>query len=317
MNALLNPEDKRYCLFPIKEHDIWKYYKEQESVFWTAQEVDLSQDLHDWKNNLNENERYFIKHVLAFFSQSDGIVNENLALNFLHDVKILEAQFFYGIQFAIENVHNEMYSLLIDTYVDDEKEKKVLFNAIETYPAIKRKAEWAFKYIKEAPFRDRLVAFAIVEGLFFSGAFCSIFWLKNRGLMRGLTLSNEFISRDEFLHANFACHLYRNWVDDKMTKNDLNEMMKHAVEIEKEFILESLPVKLIGMNSDLMGTYIEYVADRLLENLGSEAIYGASNPFPWMTLIAVEGKTNFFESRVSSYAKSRDSITEEDTSTDF
>ena len=293
----------RFVLFPIQHDDIWQFYKKAEASFWTAEEIDLQQDLVDWQDKLNEDERYFIKHILAFFAASDGIVNENLAENFLSEVQYTEAKFFYGFQVAIENIHSETYSLLIDTYIKDNKEKDYLFNAIETFPPVKTKADWALRWIDQGSFAERLVAFAAVEGIFFSGSFCALFWLKKRGLMPGLTFSNELISRDEGLHADFACLLYTEHLKHQLPKEKVAEIITNAVEIEKEFISESLPVKLIGMNSDLMKQYIEFVADRLLLELGNEKIYNATNPFDFMELISLQGKTNFFEKRVAEYQK--------------
>jgi ribonucleoside-diphosphate reductase beta chain len=257
----------------------------------------------DWETKLNDNEKHFIKHILAFFAASDGIVNENLAENFLSEVQYTEAKFFYGFQIAIENIHSETYSLLIDTYIKDTADKNYLFNAIDTLDCVRKKADWALRWIEQGTFAERLVAFAAVEGIFFSGSFCSIFWLKKRGLMPGLSFSNELISRDEGLHCDFACLLYNNHVENKLSKDQVKQIILDAVEIEKEFILDALPVKLIGMNSDLMSQYIEFVADRLLQELGNEKIYNASNPFDFMDMISIQGKTNFFEKRVAEYQK--------------
>jgi ribonucleoside-diphosphate reductase beta chain len=304
INEPILAENKdRFVLFPIQHDDIWQFYKKAEASFWTAEEIDLQQDLTDWTDKLNDDERFFIKHVLAFFAASDGIVNENLAENFLSEVQYTEAKFFYGFQVAIENIHSETYSLLIDTYIKDSKEKDYLFNAIETFPPVKTKADWALRWIDQGSFAERLVAFAAVEGIFFSGSFCALFWLKKRGLMPGLTFSNELISRDEGLHADFACLLYTKHLKNQLPKEQVQEIITHAVEIEKEFISESLPVKLIGMNADLMKQYIEFVADRLLVELGNDKIYNASNPFDFMELISLQGKTNFFEKRVAEYQK--------------
>ena len=289
-------------LFPIEHNDIWSFYKKAEASFWTAEEIDLSQDLTDW-GQLNDDERHFIKHVLAFFAASDGIVNENLAENFLSEVQYTEAKFFYGFQVAIENIHSETYSLLIDTYIKDSKEKATLFNAIDTLDCVKKKAEWALRWIEKGSFAERLVAFAAVEGIFFSGSFCSIFWLKKRGLMPGLCFSNELISRDEGLHCDFACLLYSHHLVNKLDKSQVEEIIRDAVAIEKEFITEALPVKLIGMNSDLMSQYIEFVADRLLVELGNKRIYNVSCPFDFMEMISIQGKSNFFERRVGEYQK--------------
>jgi ribonucleoside-diphosphate reductase beta chain len=300
---ILEPNDGRFVLFPIQHNDIWSFYKKAEASFWTAEEIDLSADIIDWENKLNENEKHFIKHVLAFFAASDGIVNENLAENFLSEVQYTEAKFFYGFQVAIENIHSETYSLLIDTYIKDTTEKNYLFNAINTLACVRRKADWALRWIEKGSFAQRLVAFAAVEGIFFSGSFCSIFWLKKRGLMPGLGFSNELISRDEGLHCDFACLLYNNHLINKLSKDEVKEIILDAVEIEKEFILEALPVKLIGMNSDLMSQYIEFVADRLLLELGNEKVFNVTNPFDFMDMLSIQGKSNFFEKRVSEYQK--------------
>ncbi len=303
MEPILQENKNRFVLFPIEHNDIWSFYKKAEASFWTAEEIDLSQDLSDWENRLTDNEKHFIKHVLAFFAASDGIVNENLAENFLSEVQYTEAKFFYGFQVAIENIHSETYSLLIDTYIKDSKEKAGLFNAIDTLECVRKKADWALRWIEKGSFAERLVAFAAVEGIFFSGSFCSIFWLKKRGLMPGLAFSNELISRDEGLHCDFACLLYTKHLVNRLPKEQVVEIIKDAVEIEKEFILEALPVKLIGMNSDLMSQYIEFVADRLLLELGADKVYNVSNPFDFMDMISIEGKTNFFERRVGEYQK--------------
>ncbi|NNE54750.1 MAG: ribonucleoside-diphosphate reductase [Flavobacteriales bacterium] len=297
-----NPD--RFVLFPIVHDDIWKFYKKAEASFWTAEEIDLEPDLVDWTSKLNDDERHFIKHVLAFFAASDGIVNENLAENFVAEVQYTEAKFFYGFQIMMENIHSETYSLLIDTYIKDKVEKDKLFHAIETLDCVKKKAEWALRWIDNGNFAERIVAFAAVEGIFFSGSFCSIFWLKKRGLMPGLSFSNELISRDEGLHCDFACLLYNNHIVNKMSKEQVKEIICDAVEIEKEFVTDSLPVKLIGMNADLMTQYIEFVADRLLVELGNDKVYDATNPFDFMDMISLQGKTNFFEKRVSEYQKS-------------
>ena len=300
---ILKENPNRFVLFPIQHSDIWEMYKKQEASIWTAEELDLSPDLVDWDSKLNEDERYFIKHVLAFFAASDGIVNENLAENFLSEVQYTEAKFFYGFQVMMENIHSETYSLLIDTYIKDTKEKNYLFNAIETFEPVKKKADWAMRWIDNGSYAERLVSFAAVEGIFFSGSFCSIFWLKKRGLMPGLTFSNELISRDEGLHCDFACMLYNNHLVNKLPKEEVQKIIADAVEIEKEFVTESLPVRLIGMNSELMSQYIEFVADRLLTELGNEKIYNTSNPFDFMDMINLQGKTNFFEKRVGEYQK--------------
>ena len=303
MKPILVENKARFVLFPIKHDDIWAYYKKAEASFWTAEEIDLAQDLVDWEKKLNDDERHFIKHVLAFFAASDGIVNENLAENFLSEVQYTEAKFFYGFQVAIENIHSETYSLLIDTYIKDTKDKNRLFNAIETMDCVKKKADWALRWIEEGSFQERLVAFAAVEGIFFSGSFFSIFWLKKRGLMPGLAFSNELISRDEGLHCDFACLLYNQHVNNKLPKEKIVQIIRDAVEIEKEFIIEALPVRLIGMNSDLMAQYIEFVADRLLLELHCEKQYNVTNPFDFMDMISIQGKTNFFEKRVAEYQK--------------
>ena len=300
---ILKENPKRFVLFPIQHADIWDMYKKQEASIWTAEELDLSPDLMDWENKLNDDEKFFIKHVLAFFAASDGIVNENLAENFLSEVQYTEAKFFYGFQIMMENIHSETYSLLIDTYIKDSKEKDYLFNAIETFEPVKKKADWAMRWIENGSYAERLIAFAAVEGIFFSGSFCSIFWLKKRGLMPGLTFSNELISRDEGLHCDFACMLYNNHLVNQLEKENVQEIIADAVEIEKEFVTESLPVRLIGMNSDLMSQYIEFVADRLLVELGNNKIYNTSNPFDFMDMINLQGKTNFFEKRVGEYQK--------------
>ncbi len=300
---ILQENAGRFVLFPITHNDIWKYYKQQEASFWTAEEIDLQQDVSDWANKLNDDERHFVKHVLAFFAASDGIVNENLAENFINDVQYTEAKFFYGFQIAMENIHSETYSLLIDSLIKDTAEQDRLFNAIETIPAIQKKAEWALQWIESDSFAERLIAFAAVEGIFFSGSFCSIFWLKKRGLMPGLTFSNELISRDEGLHCDFACHLYNNHIENKLPEGRIEEIILSALEIEKEFILEALPVRLIGMNADLMEQYLEFVTDRLLDSLGIEKKFNTENPFDFMQNIALQGKTNFFEKRVAEYQK--------------
>lgn len=300
---LLKENKSRFVLFPIRHDDIWNFYKKAEASFWTAEEIDLHQDLTDWNNKLNDDERYFIKHVLAFFAASDGIVNENLAENFVNEVQYTEAKFFYGFQIMMENIHSETYSLLIDTYIKDPVEADKLFNAIETFDAIKKKADWALRWIESPSFAERLIAFAAVEGIFFSGSFCSIFWLKKRGLMPGLTFSNELISRDEGLHCDFACHLHNNHLINKVPEERIKEIIMDALDIEREFITESLPVRLIGMNSDLMAQYLEFVTDRLLVELGCEKVYNSTNPFDFMEMISLQGKTNFFEKRVGEYQK--------------
>ena len=303
VEPILQENNSRFVLFPIEHDDIWSFYKRAEASFWTAEEIDLAADLVDWETKLNDNERHFIKHVLAFFAASDGIVNENLAENFLSEVQYTEAKFFYGFQVAIENIHSETYSLLIDSYIKDTAEKNGLFNALDTIDCVRKKADWALRWIDEGSFAERLVAFAAVEGIFFSGSFCSIFWLKKRGLMPGLAFSNELISRDEGLHCDFACLLYNNHIVNKLPIEQVQKIILDAVEIEKEFILDALPVRLIGMNSDLMSQYIEFVADRLLMELGCAKVYNATNPFDFMEMISIQGKTNFFEKRVAEYQK--------------
>lgn len=303
MEPILQENKNRFVIFPIKHHDIWEWYKKMEASFWTAEEIDLSQDLNDWNNKLSNDERYFIKHILAFFAASDGIVNENLAENFVNEVQYAEAKFFYGFQIMMENIHSETYSLLIDTYVKDEAEKDELFNALEVFPAIKKKADWALKWIASDSFAERLIAFAAVEGIFFSGAFCSIYWLKKRGLMPGLTFSNELISRDEGVHCDFAVHLHNHHLVNKVSKERIREIIVEALTIEREFITESLPVSLIGMNAILMTQYLEFVTDRLLVELGCEREYNTSNPFDFMDMISLQGKTNFFEKKVAEYQK--------------
>jgi ribonucleoside-diphosphate reductase beta chain len=305
---ILIENKSRFVLFPIQHDDIWSFYKKAEASFWTAEEIDLSPDLIDWENKLTDDERHFVKHVLAFFAASDGIVNENLAENFLSEVQYTEAKFFYGFQVAMENIHSETYSLLIDTYIKDSAEKDYLFNAIDTLDCVTKKANWALRWIDKGSFAERLVAFAAVEGIFFSGSFCSIFWLKKRGLMPGLSFSNELISRDEGLHCDFACLLYTKHLIHKLPKEQVKQIITDAVEIEKEFVTDALPVKLIGMNADLMSQYIEFVADRLLVELGNEKVYNATNPFDFMEMISIQGKTNFFEKRVGEYQKESRSI---------
>ncbi len=300
--VLLKENKDRFVILPINYPRIWEMYKKHEASFWTAEEIDLHDDLKHWEN-LNSGEKHFISHVLAFFAASDGIVNENLAVNFMSEVQIPEARCFYGFQIMMENIHSETYALLIDTYIKDPVEKDRLFHAIDTVPAVKKKAEWALRWIENGNFAERLVAFAAVEGIFFSGSFCSIFWLKKRGLMPGLTFSNELISRDEGLHCEFACQLY-GMLKNKLSKADATAIITDAVEIEKEFITEALPVNLIGMNSKLMSQYIEFVADRWLDELGYDKVYNASNPFDFMEMISLQGKTNFFEKRVGDYQKS-------------
>ncbi len=302
IEPILKENPNRFVILPIKHDDIWRFYKDQQACFWTAEEIDLAQDMDDW-NRLTDDERYFIKHVLAFFAASDGIVNENIAENFLSEVQYPEAKFFYGFQIMMENIHSETYSLLIDTYISDPKEKDYLFNALEHIPCVKQKADWALRWIDQGSFQERLIAFAAVEGIFFSGSFCSIFWLKKRGLMPGLTFSNELISRDEGMHCDFACLLYNQYVQNPLDDKVLEEIITSAVRIEKDFVTDAIPVKLIGMNADMMCQYIEFVADRLLVALGNEKVYRVENPFPWMDMISLQGKTNFFEKRVGDYQK--------------
>jgi ribonucleoside-diphosphate reductase subunit M2 len=308
---LLAPDDNRFVTFPIKYNDIWDMYKKQVECFWRAEEIDLTKDLAYW-DTLEAGEKHFVSMILAFFAASDGIVLENLASRFMSDVQVSEARSFYGFQIAMENIHSETYSLLIETYIKDKEEKSKLFNAIENFPCIKKKSDWAQKWIHDnrSSFATRLVAFACVEGIFFSGAFCSIYWLKKRGLMPGLTFSNELISRDEALHCEFAVLLYSKLVK-KIDKNRIHEIIKEAVEIEIEFICQALPCKLIGMNSDLMTQYIKFVADRLVVQLGYKKIYNAANPFDFMELISLEGKTNFFEKRNDSYALANKTVSED------
>lgn len=303
MEPILKENKDRFVIFPIQHIDLWTWYKICEACFWTAEEIDLSNDLTDWNGKLNDDERYFIKHILAFFAASDGIVNENLAENFVNEVQFTEAKFFYGFQIMMENIHSETYSLLIETYVEDPEEKDRLFKAIEVFPAIKKKADWALKWIESDSFAERLIAFAAVEGIFFSGAFCSIFWLKKRGLMPGLTFSNELISRDEGMHCDFAVHVHNNHLVNKVPKERIREILVDALNIEREFITESLPVRLIGMNANLMTQYLEFVTDRLLVQLEVGKEYHVENPFDFMEIISIEGKTNFFEKKVAEYQK--------------
>ncbi|MEN9488201.1 MAG: hypothetical protein RL494_466 [Bacteroidota bacterium] len=303
IEPILQENKNRFVIFPIKHNDIWEWYKKQEASIWTAEEIDLHQDLTDWNNKLNDDERFFIKHILAFFAASDGIVNENLAVNFLSEVQYPEAKFFYGFQLMMENIHSEVYSLLIDTYIKDDKEKDELFRAVEVFPAITKKANWALKWVDSPSFAERLIAFSAVEGIFFSGSFCSIFWMKKRGLLPGLTFSNELINRDEGLHADFAVYLHNNHIVNKVPKSRIAEILVDALNIEREFITESLPVSLIGMNAALMTQYLEFVTDRLLVEYGCERVYNCSNPFDFMDMISLQGKTNFFEKRVAEYQK--------------
>jgi ribonucleoside-diphosphate reductase beta chain len=304
LEPLLIEDPNRFVLFPIKQNDIWQFYKKAEASFWTAEEIDLQQDLSDWENKLNDGEKHFISHVLAFFAASDGIVNENLAVNFLSEVQYAEAKCFYGFQIMMENIHSETYSLLIDTYIKNPVEKDKMLRAVDTIPCVKKKADWALRWIESGSFAERLIAFAAVEGIFFSGSFCSIFWLKKRGLMPGLSFSNELISRDEGLHCDFACLLYTDHIKNQLPDGQVYEIILDAVEIEKEFVTSALPVSLIGMNAELMCQYIEFVADRLLLALGCKKHYNAINPFDFMEMISLQGKTNFFEKRVAEYQKS-------------
>ena len=300
--VLLKENKDRFVILPINYPAIWEMYKKHEASFWTAEEIDLSGDLKDWEN-LNSGEKHFVSHILAFFAASDGIVNENLAVNFMNEVQVPEARCFYGFQIMMENIHSETYALLIDTYIKDHAEKDRLFHAIDTVPCVKKKAEWALKWIDNGTFAQRLVAFAAVEGIFFSGSFCSIFWLKKRGLMPCLTFSNELISRDEGLHCEFACLLY-SMLKNRLSQEEVFSIIADAVAIEKEFITDALPVALIGMNAKLMSQYIEFVADRWLSELGYDKMFGATNPFDFMEMISLQGKTNFFEKRVGDYQKS-------------
>ena len=304
IEPMLQENMNRFVLFPIQHTEIWEMYKLHAAAFWTAEEIDLAEDAKDWKK-LNDNEKHFLKHVLAFFAASDGIVNENLVTNFADEVQWPEARCFYGFQIMMENIHAETYSLLIDAYIEDPNEKAHLFNALETVPSVKKKGSWALKWLsrKKGTFAQRLVAFAAVEGIFFSGSFCAIFWLKKRGLMPGLTFSNELISRDEGLHCDFAC-LVHNQLIRGAGENVIHRIISEAVEIECEFVTSALPVELIGMNAGLMRQYIEFVADRLLVSLGASKLYDVTNPFPWMEMISMQGKTNFFEKRVGEYQKS-------------
>lgn len=303
VEPILAENPNRFVLFPIKYGTIWEWYKKAVASFWTVEEVDLTQDMNDWENKLTSDEQHFVKHVLAFFAASDGIVNENLVINFMREVQIPEARCFYGFQVAIENIHSEMYSLLIDTYIKDPKEKDFLFHALSNLECVSKKGNWALRWIENAPsFAHRLVAFAAVEGIFFSGSFCAIYWLKKRGLMPGLSFSNELISRDEGMHCDFACLLY-SMLENKLDPKEIEAVITEAVVFEKEFVTDALPVSLIGMNAELMSQYIEFVADRLLMSLGNEKVYNVSNPFPWMDLISIQGKTNFFEKRVGDYQK--------------
>ena len=309
---LLIQNDNRFVLFPIKYPKIWDFYKKAEASFWTAEELDLTADKHDW-DKMTDNERYFLSNILGFFATSDGIVNENLLTNFSSEISIPEVRCFYGFQIAIENIHSEVYSLLIEEYIKDLEQKKKLFNAIENIECVKKKANWALKWTDSSKntFAERLVAFAVVEGIFFSGSFCAIFWLKKRGLMPGLSFSNELISRDEGLHCDFACLLYSMLINP-LTEERVYEIVSDAVKIEQEFVTDSLPVELIGMNSTLMNQYIEFCADRLLSSLGYSKLYETANPFEWMDLISLQGKTNFFEKRVGEYSKAGVGVSKEE-----
>ena len=304
MEKILVENPNRFVIFPIQYDDIWEYYKQHQAAFWTAEEVDLSNDIRDW-NNLTENEQYFVKNILSFFAASDGIVNENLAENFLKEVQYPEAKFFYGFQLMMENIHSLMYSLLIDTYISDEKEKQLCFTALDNLPAVQKKAKWALDWIENASFQERLFVFAAVEGIFFSGSFCSIFWLKSRGIMQGLCNANSLIFKDENLHCDFAIHLVNNHLENKPSEKRIKEILLSALEIEKEFITESLPVSLIGMNSNLMKQYLEFVTDGLLVKFGCKKEFNVEQPFKFMEQIAVETKGNFFESRTMEYQKAK------------
>ena len=304
MEKILVENPGRFVIFPIEHNDIWEYYKQHQAAFWTAEEVDLTNDIRDWEM-LTENEQYFVKNVLSFFAASDGIVNENLAENFYREVQYPEAKFFYGIQLAMENIHSLMYSLLIDTYINNPKEKDECFNAIDRLPAVQKKAKWALEWIENASFAERLVAFAAVEGIFFSGSFCSIFWMKSRGIMQGLCNANSLIFKDENLHCDFAIHLLNNHLENKPSEKRIKEILLSALEIEKEFITESLPVSLIGMNSNLMKQYLEFVVDGLLVKMGCSKEFNVDQPFKFMEQIAMETKGNFFESRTMEYQKAK------------
>jgi len=304
MEKILVENPGRFVIFPIEHNDIWEFYKQHQAAFWTAEEVDLTNDIRDWEN-LTYNEKYFVKNVLSFFAASDGIVNENLAENFYREVQYPEAKFFYGFQLAMENIHSLMYSLLIDTYINNPKEKDECFNAIDRLPAVQKKAKWALEWIEKASFAERLVAFAAVEGIFFSGSFCSIFWMKSRGIMQGLCNANSLIFKDENLHCDFAIHLLNNHLENKPSEKRIKEILLSALEIEKEFITESLPVSLIGMNSNLMKQYLEFVVDGLLMKMGCSKEFNVEQPFKFMEQIAVETKGNFFESRTMEYQKAK------------
>lgn len=304
MEKILIENPNRFVIFPIEHNDIWEFYKQHQAAFWTAEEVDLTNDIRDW-NNLTDNEQYFIKNILSFFASSDGIVNENLAENFLKEVQYPEAKFFYGFQLMMENIHSLMYSLLIDTYISNEEEKQLCFTALDNLPAVQKKAKWALDWIENSTFAERLIAFAAVEGIFFSGSFCSIFWLKSRGIMQGLGNANSLIFKDENLHCDFAIHLVNNHLEDKPSEKRIKEILLSALEIEKEFITESLPVSLIGMNSNLMKQYLEFVTDGLLVKFGCKKEFNVEQPFKFMEQIAVETKGNFFESRTMEYQKAK------------
>ncbi len=304
MEKILVENLGRFVIFPIEHNDIWEFYKQHQAAFWTAEEVDLSNDIRDWEK-LTDNERFFIKNILSFFAASDGIVNENLAENFYKEVQYPEAKFFYGFQLAMENIHSLMYSLLIDTYITNKEEKDECFNAIDRLPAVRKKAKWALDWIDNSSFAERLVAFAAVEGIFFSGSFCSIFWLKSKGIMQGLCNANTLIFKDENLHCDFAIHLLNNHLENKLPENKIKEIILSALEIEKEFIIESLPVSLIGMNSNLMKQYLEFVADGLLVKMGCSKEFNVEQPFKFMEQIAIETKGNFFESRTMEYQKAK------------
>jgi ribonucleoside-diphosphate reductase beta chain len=304
MEKILVENPGRFVIFPIEHNDIWEFYKQHQAAFWTAEEVDLTNDIRDWEK-LTENEQYFVKNVLSFFAASDGIVNENLAENFYREVQYPEAKFFYGFQLAMENIHSLMYSLLIDTYISNPKEKDECFNAIDRLPAVQKKAKWALDWIEKASFAERLVAFAAVEGIFFSGSFCSIFWLKSRGIMQGLCNANSLIFKDENLHCDFAIHLLNNHLENKPSEKRIKQILLSALEIEKEFITESLPVSLIGMNSNLMKQYLEFVVDGLLVKMGCSKEFNVDQPFKFIEQIAVETKGNFFESRTMEYQKAK------------
>ena len=304
MEKILMENPNRFVIFPIQHNDIWEYYKMHQAALWTAEEIDLTNDIRDW-NNLSENEQYFVKNILSFFAASDGIVNENLAENFYREVQYPEAKFFYGFQLMMENIHSLMYSLLIDTYISNEEEKNLCFTALDNLPAVQKKAKWALDWIEKSSFQERLVAFAAVEGIFFSGSFCSVFWLKSRGILQGLCNANSLIFKDENLHCDFAIHLLNNHIENKPSEKKIREILLSALEIEKEFITESLPVSLIGMNSNLMKQYLEFVVDGLLVKLGCKKEFNVEQPFKFMEQIAVETKGNFFESRTVEYQKSK------------